>query len=161
MQDEKFAIGVQLYKMVVNNPKIKASLFSLAYRVIEMVHAEGFDPTTVDFQVMAIKGEENKLHLTLTKAEYTTKPLIEAPDDKVSSAIVRMVDSLYKAIGANSSMMGFLNVCPGLCDALYSVANYILEAHYSKHRKDFQWEIIWDCYDHWKEKDLVITGVFQ
>lgn len=161
MFDRQYHIGTQLYKMVMYNDKIKKSVLALGHRIIEMVHSERFDPQSIEFNVMVPKGEENKFHITLIKAEYSTKPIIEAADDQATTSLVRVVDSLFKAVGATSAMLGFLNVCPGLCNVIYSVCNYLNEYHYSVNRKDLRREIVWDCYDHHKEKDLVITGVIS
>ena len=88
-------------------------------------------------------------------------PIIEGkilPSD-INYHMVSFVGSLYKALMENNmEIEGFMLVCPELSTFAYVVANRILEYYYRWRRRDFSKEIIWDVFDHWDSKDLMIMG---
>ena len=159
MLDHVFIRDVQLYKMVANNPNIRKSIMNFVQRIINMIHSERFDPTTVKFEAMVPAGEPNKILVMLKAAEYTTKPLIEAevlPNDP-NYQLVAFTGSLYKALMENNTeIQSFMHACPELSSFVFVVSLRILEYAYMWRREDFPQPMDWDIYDHWETKDLFI-----
>lgn len=157
--------GVELHKMIANNPKIRESIMNLAKRIITLIHDEGYKPESVEFLSISPAGEPRKMTIVLDKAEYHDgAPIKEEPilPNSSSYRMVTFVDSLFKAIlGKNPALAGFIQVCPGLSTTIYCVSNYILENWYQYHHRDLAECVRWDSFDWWVTKDLMIQGIIN
>lgn len=161
MFDWNLRLGVELYKMLRNNPNIRDSVFGVIRRVIEFTLQGRYDPLTLEFDMMSPRGEWNKIFMVLKCAEYREAPLPEfSYDPHDSSAImVNYVNSLYQAIlGHNSEIAMFVHYCPTLATNVYALTNYIYQNYYKHSRKDLMRRVVWDSFDHFAEGDFIITG---
>lgn len=150
MFDLQFSQGVELYKMLKNNPNIRDSIFGLMRRFIDFTLQGGYNPKTLEFQAMVPSGEPNKIFIVLQVAEVLTEPLPEFEyDPKDSSAqLVNFVNSMYSAVlGHNSEIAAFIHYCPTLANNIYAIARLIYFNFYQYSRQDFVRRIVWDSYD--------------
>ena len=162
--DFNFQLGVRLYRMMCNCPNIRKSVLGFMKRAISMIHAESYNPTTVEFLSLSPAGEEHKIVVILDKAEYMQEAMKipEVSPNESSYQLTGFVDSLYKAIvGYNGAIEGFLKYCPGLATVTYAIARHIYLQWYGHRQKDIAAEIIWDCHDMYETEDLLIVGTIN
>ncbi len=130
----------EMAKMFENNKGIQSLIGRFSEIFFQLVESENFDPRTVKFAHIVPKGEEDKLVLTLQSAEYLTAPLVEGEVDIKSASykLVGVVKSFYSSfLTANSSLSGFIDSCPGFCDCIYLIAEYLLERFKGKDITEF------------------------
>ena len=161
MFDHKLIKGVELFKMMKNNPNIRDSIFGVIRRFIDFTLQGRYNPLTMQFETLTPRGEHNKLFLVLQVAEYMEEPLPEHHYDPYDSSaiMVNHVQSLYQAVlGHNGEVATFIHYCPTLAQNVYSIADYIYEEFYRHSRKDFSRRTVWDSYDHYENGDFVISS---
>lgn len=161
MFDHNLRAGVEMYKMLRGNPKIRESIFGIIRRIVDFTLQGRYNPLTMEFNMISPRGESNKIFMVLQCAEYMAEPLPEFKYDKndSSAVMVGFVNSLYQAIlGHNSEIATFIHYCPTLATNIYALTNFIYLNFYRYSRKDFSRKMVWDSYDHHVDGDFIISS---